>query len=70
LPGLIRPIFNPSFGARASLLTAGHEHIVKEGKTLSAIATVYKVKPAAIIEANNLKNHDNLRKGQKLLIPQ
>ena len=37
---------------------------------LSTIAAAYKVKPAAIIEANDLKNPDVLRKGQKLFIPQ
>ena len=50
--------------------TTGYEHIVKDGETLSAIATAYKVKPSAIIEANDLKNPDALRKGQKLFIPQ
>lgn len=48
----------------------GSEHIVKEGETLSTIAGAYKVTPAAIIKANDLKNPDVLRKGQKLLIPQ
>jgi len=50
--------------------TTGYEHIVKEGETLSTIAAAYKVKPSAIIEANDLKNPDALRKGQKLFIPQ
>jgi len=50
--------------------STGYEHIVKEGETLSAIATAYKVKPSAIIEANDLKKPDALRKGQKLFIPQ
>ena len=54
----------------ASTSDTGYEHVVKEGETLSAIAAAYKVKPSAIIEANNLKNPDNLRKGQKLFIPQ
>ena len=48
----------------------GYEHVVKDGETLSAIATAYKVKPSAIIEANDLKKPDALRKGQKLFIPQ
>lgn len=47
----------------------GYEHIVNEGETLSAIAAAYKVKPAAIIEVNDLKNPNALRKGQKLFIP-
>jgi LysM repeat protein len=49
--------------------TTGYEHVVKEGDTLSAIATAYKVKISAIIEANQLKNPDTLIKGQKLFIP-
>lgn len=57
----------PSSSAASS---TGYEHIVKDGETLSAIATAYKVKPAAIIEANDLKKPDALRKGQKLFIPQ
>jgi LysM repeat protein len=56
--------------AATSASDTGYEHVVKEGETLSAIATAYKVKPSAIIEANSLKNPDNLRKGQKLFIPQ
>ncbi|MBI2441351.1 MAG: LysM peptidoglycan-binding domain-containing protein [Lentisphaerae bacterium] len=49
---------------------SGYEHVVQEGETLSAIATAYKVKVAAIIEANKLQNPDTLLKGQKLFIPQ
>ena len=48
----------------------GYEHVVKEGDTLSAIATAYKVKTSAIVEANKLQNPDTLIKGQKLFIPQ
>ena len=48
----------------------GYEHVVKEGDTLSAIATAYKVKTSAIIEANKLQSPDTLRTGQKLFIPQ
>lgn len=50
--------------------STGYEHIVKDGETLSTIAAAYKVKPSAIIEANDLKKPDALRKGQKLFIPQ
>lgn len=56
--------------AAGSASGTGYEHIVKEGETLSTIAAAYKVKPSAIIEANDLKNPDSLRKGQKLFIPQ
>ena len=48
----------------------GYEHVVKEGDTLSAIATAYKVKASAIIEANKLQSPDILQTGQKLFIPQ
>lgn len=48
----------------------GYEHVVQQGETLSAIAAAYKVKPSAIIEANGLKNANNLRVGQKLFIPE
>ena len=48
----------------------GYEHVVKEGDTLSAIATAYKVKTSAIIEANKLQSPYTLRAGQKLFIPQ
>lgn len=56
--------------ASSAASATGYEHIVKEGETLSAIATAYKVKPSAIIEANDLKKPDALRAGQKLFIPQ
>ncbi|MBU0714649.1 MAG: LysM peptidoglycan-binding domain-containing protein [Verrucomicrobia bacterium] len=48
----------------------GYEHVVKEGDTLSAIATAYKVKIDAIAEANKLQSPYTLRTGQKLFIPQ
>jgi LysM repeat protein len=48
----------------------GYEHVVKEGDTLSAIATAYKVKTSAIVEANKLQSPYTLRTGQKLFIPQ
>ena len=60
----------PARTSAASSSTTGYEHVVKDGETLSTIAAAYKVKPAAIIEANDLKNPDVLRKGQKLFIPQ
>ena len=56
--------------AAASASSTGYEHIVKDGETLSVIAAAYKVKPSVIIEANDLKKPNALRKGQKLFIPQ
>ena len=58
----------PAHNAPASGASGG-EHLVKAGETLSAIATIYKVKASTIIEANDLKDPDNLRTGQKLIIP-
>jgi LysM repeat protein len=49
---------------------SGYEHIVKSGETLSAIAQAYGVKTSVISKANNLKNPDDLRVGQKLFIPE
>ncbi len=48
----------------------GYEHVVKSGETLSAIASAYGVRTTAIIEANDLKNPNALRAGQKLFIPE
>ena len=59
----------PKAGAGTSG-TTGYEHVVKEGDTLSAIATAYKVKTSAIVEANKLQSPYTLRTGQKLFIPQ
>ncbi|MCX6992331.1 MAG: LysM peptidoglycan-binding domain-containing protein [Kiritimatiellaeota bacterium] len=59
-----------SAATKASANTTGYEHIVKEGETLSAIATAYKVKTSAIVEANKLQSPYTLRTGQKLFIPQ
>lgn len=56
-------------GASTTGMT-GYEHVVKEGDTLSAIATAYKVKTSAIVEANKLQSPYTLRTGQKLFIPQ
>lgn len=47
----------------------GYEHVVEAGQTLSKIAAAYKVKPQAIMSANNLKPEAPLKVGQKLFIP-
>lgn len=44
-------------------------HKVEAGETVSAIATAYKVSSAAILDANGLKNPNQLRVGQELVIP-
>ena len=48
---------------------SGVEHVVKPGQTLSAIAKAYGVKTKDIIKANRLKNPDDLRVGQRIIIP-
>lgn len=48
---------------------SGVEHIVQSGETLSEIAAAYHVKVKAIVKANRMKNPDDLRVGQSLLIP-
>ncbi len=54
---------------RGGTATTGYEHVVRSGETLSQIAAAYKVSPQAIIDANDLKNPDLLKQGQKLFIP-
>jgi LysM repeat protein len=49
--------------------STGYEHVVKAGETLSAIASAYGVKPSVIMDANNIKDANSLKVGQKLFIP-
>ncbi len=49
---------------------SGYEHMVKPGETLSEIAKAYSVSVNVVTKANNLKNPDDLRVGQKLFIPE
>ena len=44
-------------------------HRVKKGETLSEIASAYKVSVKAIMQANSLRNANQIRAGQKLTIP-
>jgi nucleoid-associated protein YgaU len=48
---------------------SGWEHEVKPGESLSAIAAAYGVRVADIVAANQLKDADRIRAGQKLFIP-
>lgn len=48
---------------------AGRTHVVASGETLSAIAGAYRVSMRAIMQANNITRPDNLRVGQRLIIP-
>lgn len=44
-------------------------HRVRRGQTLSYIARRYKTSVSAIVAANNIRNRNQIRAGQKLLIP-
>ncbi len=46
------------------------EHIVGPMETLWRISKIYDVDMATLIEVNNIQDPDNLKKGQKLIIPQ
>jgi LysM repeat protein len=59
-----RPVPRPA----ASSTGEFYEYTVEPGATLSAIAKAYKVTVSEIKRANKLKS-DNIRVGQKLLIP-
>ena len=48
---------------------AGVSHIVQPGETFSGIAQKYGVDANALAEANNIANRNQLRVGQKLIIP-
>lgn len=59
----------PAPPAKKAAPQSGYEHVVQPGETLSAIAQAYGVKMDTILKANNIKNADSLRVGQKLFIP-
>ncbi|WFB35602.1 LysM peptidoglycan-binding domain-containing protein [Kiritimatiellota bacterium B12222] len=48
---------------------SGRTHVVASGETLSTIAAAYRVSSQRVIQANNISNPNNLRVGQKLVIP-
>jgi len=47
----------------------GYEHVVQRGETISEIAKAYNVTIPVIVEANQLRNANAIRVGQKLFIP-
>lgn len=53
----------------ASLSSSYRTHTVAKGETLSTISAKYKVKMAAIVAANNIKNPNLVTVGTKLNIP-
>ena len=44
-------------------------HIVKEGETISAIASLYKVSPEEILKVNHISDPNKISVGQRLIIP-
>ncbi|MGI6495782.1 MAG: LysM peptidoglycan-binding domain-containing protein [Kiritimatiellia bacterium] len=48
---------------------SGYEHVVQAGETLSAIAAAYGCPVKRIMDANNIRNANQIRAGQKLFIP-
>lgn len=48
----------------------GREHVIESGQTLSQIARAYGVSVKAVVRANNLKDANAIRVGQKLFIPE
>lgn len=66
IAGLLRETGSRSSGQNLR----GREHEVRAGQTLSEIAAAYGVSINAIMDANNLKDPDNIRKGRKLFIPE
>ncbi len=56
--------------AQAARTESGYEHVVKAGESLSKIAATYKSSVSAIVRANNLKDANSIRAGQKLFIPE
>ena len=60
----------PAARPRRPIATTGYEHVVEVGQTLSHIAQAYGVSVRAIVDANELKDPNILRVGQKLFIPE
>jgi LysM repeat protein len=54
---------------QASDASKGWEHTVGPGDTLAGVAKKYGARVKDIIEANELKDPDTIRSGQKLFIP-
>ena len=56
-------------GGKSSAGGGGGDYIVKSGDTLSGIASSHGVTVSALREANGIKKDNQLRAGQKLVIP-
>jgi lipoprotein-anchoring transpeptidase ErfK/SrfK len=68
LPLLTKAIMGPRGEIKLRVYHDGREHLVKPGETLSSIADDYGI-PYPWIQQTNPELGDNLRSGQKLLIP-
>jgi LysM repeat protein len=76
-PGAITPVPRPSFKPPIAVekapesieAAAGSTYTVQKGDSLSKIAARVGVSPREITELNNLKNPNQIRIGQKLLLP-
>jgi LysM repeat protein len=53
----------------SSTTSAGKEHVVAKGETLTTIAKVYGVSVEDLKKANNISNPNEIKIGQKLIIP-
>ncbi|TAN38185.1 MAG: LysM peptidoglycan-binding domain-containing protein [Verrucomicrobia bacterium] len=49
--------------------SGGGDYVVKSGDSLSKIASAHGITLAALMEANGIKNSNQIRVGQKLVIP-
>ncbi|MBN1890836.1 MAG: LysM peptidoglycan-binding domain-containing protein [Thermoflexales bacterium] len=67
----VSPVASPGGQSLQSAATSvpGQEHTVQLGETLYSISRKYGVSVAALQAANNLANPDNIKAGQKLIIP-
>lgn len=66
----ISDVLASSSGSSTASSGYGYEHEVQAGETLSEIARAYGGSMKAIIRANDLRNPNALRVGQKLFIPE
>ncbi|MFG1392556.1 peptidoglycan DD-metalloendopeptidase family protein [Xanthobacter agilis] len=64
----VAPGYTPP-NAPAAPRTAGGSHVVQAGETLTSVARLYNVTPAALGAANGIAPGNTVRTGQSLVIP-